>query len=655
MAFLQHQPSRRNVNRELDGIRSDERIGTNSNRSTGLQQNQRETSIDDRAKDSLGTSRIRANVNADDWSIVFPGKARNTVSPSIQRQATHSSRNNSSSSVSPNEEVELDLTLPPAHDGTGNFTRPSSPSYHADDEHDRASLSPESGIVWGAPPSDIVTSDLFTDDELDLLDEAEVSSSVLISDSESLNVSRRRSTSQNRSREERQSSTSISARQLQKASRLNQIGSSTLASSSWSWMNAAQSQQKSTGKQVRNPNTRLQIVPAILTSESEGEEKEDRKLDRLTRQARKIKEDAAFEEALGTAHQAYSAGLYPRVPKRRHRKNGESEKGSKRSNNSAAVASELLSAHRRRNAVGRKSQTSAASMRSRSQVGSSVNRIRTKTDQNRKDGTIYTPESSSRTERLLSAIFQRVFGVEDEEVLKSFFRDEGPLRVEDDEKERATNAAIASRAPISNGMDDDVWSRNRRQHHMRLLLDGRSVPEEVEEIDSGSEADEDQKSNKGKSRTRSYSGHPNRTYVTGNVAEPSLPEALHATLLSGLRSVPSSLSLFLAGSNSVRFVNYLVGRIGPSFTERMRKLIDDASVDEDSNAEIADLTGQSPDIITRVLRSQSNSGSLSDLGSWEGVDVSSLRFKGDKHPAIASSSSRSNRSSSQNTVPGTKM
>ncbi|PWN38193.1 uncharacterized protein FA14DRAFT_159879 [Meira miltonrushii] len=634
MAFLQHQPSRLNSKRQTDAIKSDEQIGRNSAHPD--------------KHDNLGTSRIRSNaakVAEEDWNIVFPGKPRNLPSGSNALQGRKTDR---SPSDSPEEEVELDLTLPPAHDGTGNFTRPSSPSYHADDEHDRASLSPE---VWGAPPSEAVTSELFTDDELDLLDEADVSSSALFSDSESFNVGRR--SSNHPSSEENQPSTSISAHQLQRASRLNQHGSSTLASSSWSWMNAAQSQVQS-ARNVSKSNAHSQAVPAILTSESEGEEEEVRKANKIAVQARRKKDDAAFEEALGSAHQAYSAGLYPRVPKRRHRKNGESEKGSKRSNNSAAIASELLSANRRRSAVGRKSQTSAASLRSRSQVGSSVGRLRSKHEQSGKDaGTTYRPESSSRSERLLSAILQRVFGVDDEEVLQSFFRDEGPLRIEESEKERATNAAIASRAPIGNGIDDDVWSRNRRQHHMRLLLDGRSVAEEVEEIESGSEADAESNSARSKTRALSNSSHPHRTYVTGNVAEPSLPEALHATLLSGLRSVPSSLSLFLAGSNSVRFVNYLVGRIGPSFTERMRKLVDDASTED--GASQADHASQSSDIITRVLRSHSNAGSLSDLGSWDGVDVSSLRFKGDKHPAIASSSSRSTRSSSQSTVPATNM
>lgn len=634
MAFLQHQPSWRNGKRQTDAIKSDEQIGRYS------------TSAE--KHDNLGTSRIRntvAKVAEEDWNIVFPGKSRNppSGSNSLLERTTDSSPTDS-----PEEEVELDLTLPPAHDGTGNFTRPSSPFYHADDENDHASLSPE---VWGAPPSEAVTSELFTDDELDLLDEADVSSSALFSDSESFSVGRR--LSNHPSSEEHQLGTSISAHQLQRASRLNQNGSSTLASSSWSWMNAAQSQARST-KDVSKSNVRSHAVPAILTSESEGEDEEVRKAEKIAVQARRKKDDAAFEEALGSAHQAYSAGLYPRVPKRRHRKNGESEKGSKRSNNSAAIASELLSAHRRRSVAGRKSQTSAASPRSRSQVGSSVGRLRSKHEHGSKDvGTPYRPESSSRSERLLSAILQRIFGVDDEEVLQSFFRDEGPLRIEEGEEERATNAAIASRAPIGNGTDDDVWSRNRRQHHMRLLLDGRSVPEEVEEIDSGSEADEEPKSVKGKNRPRFNSGYPHRTYVTGNVAEPSLPEALHATLLSGLRSVPSSLSLFLAGSNSVRFVNYLVGRIGPSFTERMRKLVDEASTED--GASQADHASQSSDIITRVLRSHSNAGSLSDLGSWDGVDVSSLRFKGDKHPAIASSSSRSTRSSSQSTVPATNM
>ncbi|MCO5565636.1 hypothetical protein L7F22_019310 [Adiantum nelumboides] len=629
MAFLHHQPSRRNGNRQTDAIKSDEQINHPDK------------------YNKLGTSRIRnstAKEAEEDWNIVFPGRAKNLTSTSndLQRRNT-----DSSPSDTPDEEVELDLTLPPAHDGTGNFTRPSSPSYNADDEQDRASLSPE---VWGAPPSEAVTSELFTDDELDLLDEEEVSSSVLFSDSESFNARR---SSNLQSGEERRPSTSISAHQLQRASRLNQHGSSILASSSWSWMNAAQSKVIST-KDLPRSNAHSQAVPAILTSESEGEEEGERKAKKVAAQARRRKDDAAFEEALGSAHQANSAGLYPRVPKRRHRKNGESEKGSKRSNNSAAIASELLSAHRRRNAAGRKSQTSAASLRSRSQVGSSVGRIRYKYEEESKDTvTTYRPENSSRSERLLSAILQRVFGVDDEEVLQSFFRDEGPLRIEEGEKERATSAAIASRAPIGNVTDDDVWSRNRRQHHMRLLLDGRSVPEEVEEIDSEGEADEKIKSAKTKSRTISDSSRPHRTYVTGNVAEPSLPEALHATLLSGLRSVPSSLSLFLAGSNSVRFVNYLVGRIGPSFTERMRKLVDEASAEDGTDD--ADNASQSSDIITRVLRSHSNAGSLSDLGSWDGVDVSTLRFKGNKHPALASSSSRSTRSSSQSTVPATNM
>ena len=170
MAFLQHQPSRRNGNRQIDGIKTDdEQIGKNS--------------IHPEKHDNLGTSRIRNSVAKaeEDWNIVFPGRAKNVVPRSNAPSGT------------PDEEVELDLTLPPAHDGTGNFTRPSSPSYNADDEQDNPSLSPE---VWGAPPSEAVTSELFTDDELDLLDEEEVSSSVLFSDSESFNIGRRSSNHQ---------------------------------------------------------------------------------------------------------------------------------------------------------------------------------------------------------------------------------------------------------------------------------------------------------------------------------------------------------------------------------------------------------------------------------------------------------------------------
>lgn len=625
MAFLQHPPRR--TTRPAEQEQRDAQ--THRQRRDASPRGQTDRS-------DANASFIDSQLSADgrDWSIVFPGRSRHLgeATRSAQQHGIPSSSDASDAaspfSVPDDGDEELELTLPPLHDGTGRFTRPSSPFYAADDEQE-AHASPLSLQQPLGPPSDSLTLDSFSDDELDF-DAAEVASSALFSESESGTGAVRHANS------------TISAAQLRRSSRLSHRGSATLASSSWSWMSAAQSQHARPGVVRRLSAQRREswaVLPVVLTSDSEGEE------DEQAAQARRDKDDAAFEEALGSAHFAQSAGLYPRVPKRRHRKNGESEKGSKRSNNSAAVASELLS-HRRLGVNGRRSQTSAASVRSRSRLGSAGAYTRKAAG----EGGSRPSTDASRSERLLNAILQRVFGVDDYDVLQAFLRDEGPLQVDESEHQAATAAASSSRAPLGVGTDDDVWSRNQRQRHMRLLLDGRSVPEDVEEMDSGREDGKAAKDIHGLSHIdpshHKPHPYPQRTHVPGNVAEPSLTEALHATVLSGLRVVPSGLSILLAGSNSVRFVNYLVGRIGPGFTERFRKLVDDDAVEEEN-------VSTETNILTRALRSNSTAGTAtSGLSSWDDVDVSSLRFKGNKHPAIASST-RSARSNSQSTIPAT--
>lgn len=501
-----------------------------------------------------------------DWSIVFPGRARidTTSSPFVS---------------SPDEEQDnsnVELALPNEQDGTGRFTRPSSPFYAADDEEDEDGG--ETNLVSGMPASrGIGTSPTIgsvseDDSELDGL---ELSSSVYLSGSE---------------RERRNSTLSHGQRRLSEW----EMGMGR-SSSSWAWMDA-ESSHRSVHRGRAKRTQGQSVLPVVFTSGSEGEGEEQESSTRRIRE-----EEAAFEDALNNTPLAQSAGLSARVPKRRHRKNGESAKGSKRSNSSAVVTSDVHATRRRSGLGTRRSATSNYSARSMSRVTAAAAEKK-KTEATGK-------QDDSRTHRLLNVILRKLFSVEDDEVLQAFLCDEGPLQV--------PQTSYSSLAPDRSSVlavegADDVWARNERNRQMRQAS---NLPEEPEE----EEGEEEERSPprelvrlppRGMDSSQMLASPP-RIRLGSHVGEPSLLEALQATMLSGLSVVPSGLSVLLAGSRSVRLAQYLAGRIGPSLTERVRKLIDDAEED---------------------------SGIHEDILNGE-FGPSALRFRGGSHPAISSRSS----------------
>lgn len=509
-----------------------------------------------------------------DWSIVFPGRTRATPVTATTSRCPPVAETISPFILPSEEEVAVsnaELTLPHDRDGTGCFTRPSSPSYAADDEEEGEI---EAIVIQGTSPLDNhseVNSDL---------DELEVTSSIFLSDSE---------------RERRDSSTS---QHRQRRNSQWETGSA-LSASSWAWMNEDSSHQSAMRDQLRSSRHRA-ILPVVFTSGSEGEE--DEEAYRINKQ-RKEKEDLLFEDALSNTHLAQSAGLAFRVPKRRHRKNGESAKGSKRSNSSAVVASDLQASRRRAGLrCSRKSTTSNVSGRSNSRLRSS--------DKSKADA--IGEQHESRSQGLLSVVLQKLFSVEDDEVLQAFLRDEGPLRVDDAASSLSILAADASSALRAATSPDEVWNRNERNEHKRQL----QYPQEDDGGDDAVPRVLLQLPPRGMDSSQMFASPPHRVRLQSHVGEPSLLEALQATVLSSFNNVPSGLSILLAGSRSVRLVNYLAGRlvgqVGPSLTERVRKLIDDAEDD----------TTTQDEVVGRETTSSPPS-----------------RFRGSSHPAISSHSS----------------
>jgi hypothetical protein len=513
-----------------------------------------------------------------DWSVVFPGR---TKVDAITSTPLPPAADSSSPFVLPSdEEVEVshvELTLPNEQDGTGRFTRPSSPSYAADDEEEEK-FSPNQEVKASiAHGTSLLDSN--SDDNSDL-DELELTSSMFLSGSE---IDRRDSNTSHRQRH------------------LSETGSA-LSGSSWAWMNAGGSHQSLNRERLR-ANRHQSVLPVVFTSGSEGEE--DEEAYRISRQ-RKIKEDAAFEDALSNTHLAQSAGLAFRAPKRRHRKNGESAKGSKRSNSSAVIASDLQASRRRAGLRSRKSVTSHVSARSNSRLRASEKSFADA------DGKHDDPRSHG----LLSVVLRKLFNVEDDEVLQAFLRDEGPLQVDKTATSLSALVTEASSALRAVSSTDDVWSRNERKQEVR-----RSQTLQDEDIVGVDDEEEEvtkillQLPPRGMDSSQLFASPPHRVRLQSHVGEPSLLEALQATVFSSLNNVPSGLSILLAGTRSVRLVNYLAGRlvgqIGPSLTERMRKLIDDA---EDDTSAQDELLGRE-------------------------TTTYPIRFRGNSHPAISSHSS----------------
>jgi hypothetical protein len=224
-------------------------------------------------------------------------------------------------------------------------------------------------------------------------------------------------------------------------------------------------------------------------------------------------------------------------------------------------------------------------------------------------------QNETRSHGLLSAVLRKLFSVEDDEVLQAFLRDEGPLRVDNATSSLSSLAADASSALRAATSPDEVWSRNERNQQKHRS----GYPREEDALD---EEDDEvprvllQLPPRGMDSSQMFASPPHRVRLQSHVGEPTLLEALQATVFSSLNNVPSGLSILLAGSRSVRLVNYLAGRlvgqIGPSLTERVRKLIDDAEDDTTAQDEI--------------FGRETTSSPLN-------------RFRGSSHPAISSHSS----------------
>ena len=365
----------------------------------------------------------------------------------------------------------------------------------------------------------------------------------------------------------------------------------------------------------------------MLTSDSESEDGDNG--GPLYTESKKYAEEIAFEEALANTHWAHSAGLKARVPKRRHRRIGESEKGSKRSNNSGAITNELL-AHRRRGVSARRSTTTTAASVSRNRSRSVATYPTYSSNQPQ------NVDKRSASEKFVGAVLRKVFGVDDDEVLQSLFKDEGPLMIDEDSRRASRSATAMTRPSLGVRSQDEVWSRTMRQQRMRLLVERRSLQEEEEDVieDSDDEVEYPTLMKKELTSVHPYelnnphpiteilsqpSAYPQRARISGNVAEPSLTEALQATMISGIRLLPGSLSIFLAGSHSVRFMHYLIDRFGPMFTERIRKLVDDGA----DEATIESVLG------TSQAELSPNGSSAAD---------SEFRFKGSAHPVLVTKS-----------------
>ncbi|UZJ53415.1 hypothetical protein CBS101457_002735 [Exobasidium rhododendri] len=317
-------------------------------------------------------------------------------------------------------------------------------------------------------------------------------------------------------------------------------------------------------------------------------------------------EDAAFEDTLANTHTAQSAGLSARKPKRRHRMNGESGKGSKRSNSSAVVASETQVKQSR--AAFRRRRSAASSMAERV----ANNKARSSMAENtRMTEAVYeSPRKYSRTQNLLDTVLRKLFSVDDDEVLQAFLRDEGPLKVQS--VSQRSLAVDASTATLGVGAQDEVWRRNERSRNRRLSIETREEEEEVEEsidVQDVSPSTLVRLPPRGIDSSQMLGAPPVRIRLNSHVGEPSLLEAFQATLHSNLAIVPSGFSILLAGSRSVRLVQHLASRIGPLLTDRVRKMIDDA--EDDSSI---------PDAII-------------------GSESVMTRFRGDSHPALSSNSS----------------
>lgn len=570
MAFLHQHPRR--VNRQQ--LSASPSTTSLSQSAQSVYRGDVSTHLDKDAKDSQ------------DWSVVFPGRTkvdvRTTSSSSIVTDPA-------SPFVSPAEEEEIgeesnvDLTLPLDQDGTGRFTRPSSPFYAADDEDDIGQESIQDTTI--SRHHGLSTSDSYSDDDSGL-EEVEVTSSIFLSGSEMA----RRDSSSNSNRQRRRSDRE-----------------SVISSSSWAWMNAESSLQSQQRERVRS-SRHQSVLPVVFTSGSEGEEDDDVGEKREHNQRiREEQEEEAFEDALANTHSAQSAGLSARAPKRRHRKMGESAKGSKRSNSSAVIASDLQATRRRAGLRSRPSAASNVSARSKSRVRGSEQAT----------SELASKQAQSQGHGLLDLVLRKLFSVEDGEVLQAFLRDEGPLRIEQSSHSSAFEASSALK--VADPPHDEVWTRNERKRQMRRA---HQIPREAEQNQEEQEDDVDDVPRvhlhlppHGLDASQLFSSRPPRVRLESHVGEPSLFEALQATVFSSLSNVPSGLSVLLAGSHSVRFVNYLAGRlagqIGPSLTERMRKLIDDAEDDTAIQDEV--------------------------FGYDRTPSVS--RFRGGSHPAISSRSS----------------
>lgn len=536
-----------------------------------------------RRGDAASTTQLDKNASSSDsqdWSVVFPGRTKVDMTTSSSILSTPASPFESPAEDEVGEESNVDLTLPLDQDGTGRFTRPSSPSYAADDECEIGHENTQDTTI--SRPPGLSTSDSYSDDDSEL---EEVTSSIFLSGSEM----GRRDSNSNSNRQRRRSD---------------------ISSSSWAWMNAESSLQSQHRERVRS-SRHQSVLPVVFTSGSEGEEEVDDIERGINQRIREEREEAAFEDALANTHSAQSAGLAARAPKRRHRKMGESAKGSKRSNSSAVIASDLQATRRRAGLRSRPSAASNASARSKSEARGS----------NQGTSELASKQPQKQSHGLLDLVMRRLFNVDDE-VLQAFLRDEGPLGIEPS-LQSSLAADASSVLKIAAPPHDEVWTRNERNRQMRRSHQIQKVAEQNQEEEDENDDDVDDVPRvllhltpRGLDASQLLSSPPLRVRLESHVGEPSLFEALQATVLSSLSNVPSGLSVLLAGSHSARLVNYLAGRlagqIGTSLTERMRKLIDDAEDDTTIQDEVF---------------------------GYDRSPSSVSRFRGDSHPAISSRSS----------------
>lgn len=606
-----------------------------------------------------------------DWSIVFPGRSQSV--DGVQSKNDEAAGATSYATADEQRDANQAAAGPlfPFHDGTGRFSRPNSPSYGADDEdeeereEDRDEDDEDGGEEGGSSAAPISPLEVaFEDDEeeegtVDMDLEIDATSSLFLSGSE-----------------EGGASEMVSRRRSRRAS--------SLASSNWSHLRASR---------ARSPT-----LPVVFTSGSEGEEEEDQEEEAMYASAREriaVAEEWAFEEALASAHSATSAGLAPRsrprmsgpnsplamrgragtsnreeirVPKRRHRRAGESDKGSKRSNTTAGTRE----TRRSTSVLGEAS----ARRRGGSGVDSSTNRSQSRRTARR--ASTAAPASiidaaapqrrGTRTQRLVNVILRKVFDVDDADVLDALFRDEGPLAVRHPLEHPAQHTRI--RFGLDGG-GEEIDERNRSRRRREKQAQGEISEEEEIDADAGkalvalsrrqvleessityAPPDEggvaltpthDRDAWKWQSQAR-VPLPPSRL-----MAEPSLLEALHSTFFAGLRHVPATTMPLVVGfaaalggagaASPARLLGVLAAKFGRGAEGMMGKML---GQDEDEGLQQQqqqqqhgrqDRDERGEEAHSVSARSTSKHSSVGS-SSGSGDTLKSSRYSGQQHPVV---------------------